>query len=172
MTSPEDAKWLQEDERGYIKARLQADQGNNAADRKVTFADVVTVMKDFKVWLGGLMYFGLIVPAYSYAFFSPAIIQTYNYDPIQTQLHSVPPWVASFAFAMLIAFVSDFSRHRFLFAIGSICLAVCAAGVGIPPSKPSRMAKDKRRNPFSHQVFLFWSYLSPSRNCAVQGSCC
>jgi len=53
-------------------------------------------MKDYKIWLGGLMYFGLIVPAYSYAFFSPAIIQTYNYDAIQTQLHSVPPWVAAF----------------------------------------------------------------------------
>ncbi len=166
MTSPEDAKWLQEDERAYIKARLQADQGHNAADRKVTFADVVTVMKDFKVWLGGLMYFGLIVPAYSYAFFSPAIIQTYNYGPIQTQLHSVPPWVASFAFAMLIAFVSDFSRHRFLFAIGSICLAVCASGA--PPFKSFRVTKDKRRNPSPTRSL--WSYLSSL--IGVQKSCC
>lgn len=60
--SPEQAHWLREDEREYLRARLQADQGHSAAERKVGFRDVVTVMKDYKVWLGGLMYFGLIVP--------------------------------------------------------------------------------------------------------------
>lgn len=127
--SPEDAKWLQEDERAYIKARLQADQGHNAAERSVTFRDVAIVMSDLKVWLGGMMYLGLVVPAYSYAFFSPAILQTYNYNPIETQLHSVPPWVAAFGFGMLVAFASDFARHRFLFAIGPICIAVCVLAV-------------------------------------------
>lgn len=68
MSSPEQAKWLTEEERTYIKARLQADQGHNAAERKITFHDVKTVMSDYKIWLGGFMYLGLIVPAYSYAF--------------------------------------------------------------------------------------------------------
>ena len=68
MSSPEQAKWLTEEERTYIKARLQADQGHNAAERKITFHDVKTVMSDYKIWLGGFMYFGLIVPAYGYAF--------------------------------------------------------------------------------------------------------
>jgi hypothetical protein len=66
-----------------VKARLKADQGSNAADRKITFRDVVTVMKDHRVWLGGFMYFGMIVPAYSYAFFAPTIIATYHYSPIR-----------------------------------------------------------------------------------------
>jgi hypothetical protein len=56
--SPEEATWLREDEREYIKARLQADQGHNAAERRVTLRDVATVMKDYKIWLGGFMYFG------------------------------------------------------------------------------------------------------------------
>ncbi len=90
QTFPEQSTWLAEEERVYIKARLEADQGPNAADRTVTFGDVLTVMKDYKIWLGGLMYFGLIVPAYGYAFFAPTIISTYNYSPIETQLHSVP----------------------------------------------------------------------------------
>ena len=70
------------------------------------------------------MYFGLVVPAYSYAFFSPAIIQSYHYGAIETQLHSVPPWAAAFGFAMLVAFASDFARHRFLFTIVPICIAI------------------------------------------------
>ena len=31
------------------------------------------------------MYFGLIVPAYGYAYFSTTIIQTYRYSPIQSK---------------------------------------------------------------------------------------
>ncbi|KAK6950186.1 hypothetical protein Daesc_008512 [Daldinia eschscholtzii] len=127
--SPEEAKWLTEEERSYIKARLQADQGHNAADRKTTFRDVINVMKDHRVWLGGFMYFGLIVPAYGYAFFAPTIISTYHYDPIQTQLHSVVPWVASFGFSLLTAVLSDWMHHRAAFALAPLSLGLAAFGV-------------------------------------------
>ncbi|KAI0199655.1 MFS general substrate transporter [Astrocystis sublimbata] len=121
---PEDAKWLSDEERTYVKARLRADQGNNAAERKVTLHDVIQVMKDHRVWLGGFMYLGLIVPAYSYAFFAPTIIKTYNYDPIQTQLHSVPPWAASFVFSLLVAVLSDWTRHRAFFALAPLAITI------------------------------------------------
>ncbi|KAI0010312.1 MFS general substrate transporter [Xylariaceae sp. FL0662B] len=126
---PEHAKWLTEDERAYIKARLQADQGHNAAERKLGFRDALTVMKDYRIWLGGVMYFGLIVPAYGYAFFAPSIISTFNYDPIQTQLHSVTPWAASFGFSILIAALSDWMRHRAAFALGPLTLSLAAFAV-------------------------------------------
>jgi MFS family permease len=63
---PEDAKWLDEEERAYVRARLRKDQGRSAAERKITTRDVGNVFKDFKIFLGGFMYFGLIVPAYGY----------------------------------------------------------------------------------------------------------
>ncbi|KAF2490958.1 MFS general substrate transporter [Lophium mytilinum] len=126
---PEEAKWLQPSEREYIAARLRLDQGRSAVERKITLQDVKNVFKDPKIVVGGFMYLGLIVPAYGYAYFSPAIIKSYGYSPIQTQLHSVPPWAAAFAFAMIIAYVSDKTRHRFLFAIFPIC--VCITGFAI-----------------------------------------
>ncbi|KAK3357219.1 major facilitator superfamily domain-containing protein [Lasiosphaeria hispida] len=126
---PEEAKWLTEEEREYVKARLQADQGHSGAERKITMADIKAVMSDFKVHLGAFMYLGLIVPAYSYAYFSPTILATYHYSPIQTQLHSVPPWAAAFGFAMLVAVVSDWVRHRFLFAIGAICVSLAGFAI-------------------------------------------
>ncbi|RYP50484.1 hypothetical protein DL768_003989 [Monosporascus sp. mg162] len=126
---PEQAKWLNEEERAYIKARLQADTGRNAAERKVSFGDFLTVMKDYRVWLGGFMYFGLVVPAYGYAYFAPTIISTYGYNPIQTQLHSVPPWAASFGFSLLIAALSDATKLRAPFAV--VPLALSIAGFGI-----------------------------------------
>ncbi|RYP59035.1 hypothetical protein DL771_011028 [Monosporascus sp. 5C6A] len=126
---PEQAQWLNEEERAYVKARLQADTGRNAAERKVSFRDFLTVMKDHRVWLGGFMYFGLIVPAYGYAYFAPTIISTYNYNPIQTQLHSVPPWAASFGFSLLIAALSDATKLRAPFALAPLALSIAGFGI-------------------------------------------
>ena len=64
---PEESKWLRQDEKEYVTARLQADQGKSARERPIALKDVGTVFKDYKVFVAGFMYFGLIVPAYSYA---------------------------------------------------------------------------------------------------------
>jgi hypothetical protein len=120
-TFPEQAKWLRPEERAYVSARLRADQGKSALERKITFKDVMNVFKDPKVLIGGFMYFGLIVPAYGYAYFSPAIIKSYGYSPIQTQLHSVPPWAAAFAFAM--------SKLIFFYSFSSIVNKICSRGI-------------------------------------------
>jgi MFS family permease len=128
---PEQATWLTQEEKDYVKLRLQAEQGKSAVERKITLRDVGRVFKDYKVILGGLMYFGMIVPAYGFAFFAPTIIGTYGYSPIETQLHSVPPWACAFAFAMIIAFASDFAKHRFLFSILPICVAIAGFAIVI-----------------------------------------
>jgi len=126
---PEHSKWLTKEEAAYITARLEVDQGKSAVERKITTRDVFNVFKDPKIFIGGFCYFGLIVPAYGYAYFSPGIIQSYGYSPIQTQLHSVPPWAAAFVFAMIIAYASDKVRHRFAFAV--FPLLVCISGFAI-----------------------------------------
>jgi MFS family permease len=126
---PEEAKWLKEDERAYVRARLEADQGKNAIEHKITLRDVGRVFKDPKIIVGGFMYFGLIVPAYGYAYFSPGIIKGYGYSAIQTQLHSVPPWACAFGFSLLIAYCSDKARHRFIFVL--IPTAVTITGFGM-----------------------------------------
>jgi hypothetical protein len=58
---PEEVKWLREDERAYVKARLQLDQGPSAVERPIKIGDVGRVFKDLKVVVGGFMYLGLIV---------------------------------------------------------------------------------------------------------------
>lgn len=61
---PEDVKWLRDDERVFVEARLRNEQGRSAVERPITFRDVVNVFKDYKIFVGGFMYLGLIVPAY------------------------------------------------------------------------------------------------------------
>ena len=75
------------------------------------------------------MYFGLIVPAYGYAFFAPRIIRSYGYSQIGTQLHSVPPWAASFVFALIVAYFSDLLKHRFFFTIFTTAMAIAAFSI-------------------------------------------
>lgn len=122
---PEEATFLTDDERAFVKARLRADVGDSARDEKISFKDVLRVFKDYKIFLGGLMYFGLIVPAYGYAYFAPTIVQQLGqYTSIRTQLMSVPPWVAAFFVSMIIAYFSDRLRRRFIFTVIPIGCAV------------------------------------------------
>lgn len=121
---PEECRWLTDDERAYVAARLRADQGESARDRSITLRDVLAVFKDYKVIVGGFLYLGLIVPAYGYAYFSPFIVKAYGYSAVKAQLVSVPPWAASFVFSMAIAYLSDRVGHRFAFAVANICVAI------------------------------------------------
>ncbi|KAL9066662.1 MAG: hypothetical protein Q9161_007421 [Pseudevernia consocians] len=121
---PEHSAWLSEDELALIEARQATERDTTASDTLTTFPSILLVLKDPKVLLGGLMYFALIVPAYGFAYFAPTVIQTYHYTPVETQLHSVPPYVAAFFFALLVATLSDAAAHRFLFALLPTLLAL------------------------------------------------
>lgn len=126
---PEDSTWLTTEERRYITARLQAEQGKAQLDHKITMQDAGRVLKDIKVLLGGLMYFGLIVPAYPLAYFAPTIIHEWGYSAIQTQLLTVPPWAAAFVLCMLTAALSDHFKHRMLFVLATVAMALVGLGI-------------------------------------------
>lgn len=143
---PEQTKWLSADERRWLKERLESDHaGDDSAARKIHLSDILDVLKDYKITLGALMYFSFLVPSYvsnitsprigthspgqSYAYFSPTIIESYGYSPLQTQLHSVPPLAMAFFLSLGIAFTSDRLRHRYLFVLS--CLLIAIAGVAM-----------------------------------------
>ncbi|KAF2861832.1 MFS general substrate transporter [Piedraia hortae CBS 480.64] len=126
---PEEAKWLAASEKKYVASRLEEDQGQAALDKKITIKDVLGLFKDFKIYPAALMYMGVIVSSYGYAYFSPTLIRTYGYDPIHTQLFSVPPWASAFIFSMMIAALSDRARMRMPFAIS--CTVMALTGLAI-----------------------------------------
>lgn len=123
---PEGAKWLSENERAFLKAKLELDVGKSYHDTKLTLQSVLQVFKEWKVYAAVFGYGFTIVVAYSYAFFSTAIIQAFGYSPIETQLRSIYPWICSFGFSMLMAVIADRIRHRFLLAV--FASFVAAAG--------------------------------------------
>ncbi|KAI5778869.1 major facilitator superfamily domain-containing protein [Geopyxis carbonaria] len=123
---PEDAAFLTPAERAAVKARLHADVGDPGTEARLTPRSVARVFRDPKILLGGLMYLGLIVPAYGFAYFAPTIIRSFTASTIRTQLLSVPPWAVAFCVSMLVATASDRAQHRFAFAL--VPIFVCAAG--------------------------------------------
>ena len=95
----------------------------------MTVGGVVRIIRQPKVLLGGLMYFTFVIPAYGYGYFNPTIIHTYTKSQIRTQLLSVPPWACGFVASLMMAWISDRVKHRYLFIIGPLCLAVAAYGM-------------------------------------------
>jgi len=126
---PEEVKWLTEEEKAFVKQRLLDDVGDSGHHIEHGIRDVLGAFKDPKIVIGGFMYLGQIVPAYSYAYFAPSIIQSLGHSPIKTQLYSVPPWVGSFSMSLIIAAFSDWFRMRYIFIM--IPLALTLAGYGI-----------------------------------------
>lgn len=48
---PEEAKFLTEEERAFVKARLQEDVGESAREENITLKDILAVFKDCKFFL-------------------------------------------------------------------------------------------------------------------------
>ena len=121
---PEESRWLSDDEKAFVKARLAEDTGDSQLNVHPTWREALGVLRDFKLVLGGLAYFGLIVPGASYAYFAPAIIRSLGYSPVMTQLYSVPPWAVSFALSMAAAAASDHYKRKFIFILPLLLISV------------------------------------------------
>ncbi|KAL2787314.1 Peroxin-3-domain-containing protein [Aspergillus keveii] len=121
---PEEAKWLTEEERTYMRAKLAQDSGHAGTDADMGWRDVLEVFKDYLhrrpdvLWADRDSLWICLLCA--------------DYHPvlwIWTLLYSIPPWAAAFGFSMVIAFVSDKLQHRLAFTI--IPMLISMAGLGI-----------------------------------------
>ncbi len=62
---PEDAKFLNEEERAFVIGRLQQDQVFSATGESFSTKNIIKAFVDWKLWLGGLIYAGAVGPLYS-----------------------------------------------------------------------------------------------------------
>lgn len=71
----------------------------------------------------------MVVPVYSFAYFTPTIVKTLGYSVVQTQLHSVPPFAAAFGLCLVLAYISDRTGNH-LFCL-QFSLAILVTGLAI-----------------------------------------
>ncbi|KAH8176472.1 major facilitator superfamily protein [Sarocladium implicatum] len=133
---PHEAKFLSNDDRARVLNRLSRD--NQALDQNTPFKmDFFwAAVKDWKLYVGAMMYMGILMPSYSFALFLPTIIQqmrfTNPHDIIRNQLLSVPPYIGGALNTILIGFWSDRIQKRgvFNFAVSTCGIVGFAMIVG------------------------------------------
>ena len=69
------------------------------------------------------------IVGYSLTYFLPTIVRGFKYSTIGTQLHSVPPFAAAWAFSILVCFTAARARHALTFVLLPLFLALAGAGI-------------------------------------------
>lgn len=106
---PEEARWLDADQKRWLTERLNDEPGNGAAN----VGDALYALFDRRVLLLGLIYIGVLIPNYGIGFFLPQIIAEFGgIDPFLAGLINAVPFLFGAAAMLLWARHSDRTRER------------------------------------------------------------
>lgn len=111
---PEDATFLTEEERKVLIARLRIDRAEEAPMNRW---DLKRVAGDWKIWVGTLMFFGIVNTNYATNFFIPTILKELGYSSAEAQVHSIPIYVVAAFFCLGTCYTSDRLKHRYGFVM-------------------------------------------------------
>lgn len=111
---PDDAKFLSDDDRARVIRRLKLDKQASAEHEDWNKSYLYAGLKDWKMWLGMVIYMGCDMPLYAFSLFLPSIIQELGWSSsvVRSQLLSVPPYVVGALLTVAIGFVADRTRQR------------------------------------------------------------
>lgn len=139
---PETARFLNDNERTFLKKKLEIYSIHSAFDSKFSIKDSLKSLKDPIMAFISLAYFGLIIPSYGYAYFAPTIIKQMGYTAVSANQHAVYPWLVAFGYCNIAAFFSDKFRIRSAFAVTSALTAIVGLALilGLPNNPQGRYA--------------------------------
>ncbi|KIM97256.1 hypothetical protein OIDMADRAFT_147763 [Oidiodendron maius Zn] len=109
---PETASFLTPEERAWAVHRLKY-QGSSrvgrmiAENNKFRWRDVVNAVTDWQLYLGVLMYWGIVCPLYGISLFLPTIIDELGYTAAIAQLLTVPIYITAAALTLVVCYFSD-----------------------------------------------------------------
>ena len=124
---PEQAHWLRPDQRQWLIGRLAAERSQKEAIRQYSFAET---MRNSRVWLLTLVYFGQNVTGYGLVLFLPQIVKRFGVGVGMNGLISALPFAAAAVAMVLWGLHSDRTGERNLHAAAACFLnfaglAVC-----------------------------------------------
>ncbi len=121
---PAEAKFLTPDDRARMIRRLRADNQSSAEKESFEWSYLWSSLGDWKMWLAMAIYMGTTVPLYAFSIFLPTIIRDLGWTSsiVQTQLYSVPPYVAAALLTIFVGWLADRTRTRGIYNIISSLL--------------------------------------------------
>ncbi|KAK4668343.1 uncharacterized protein QC763_000870 [Podospora pseudopauciseta] len=121
---PSTAKFLTEEERAEVSARLKRDRSSLADefDMKYFWA----ALKDWKIWVHMFITIGVYTGLYSYSLFLPTIINDLGTatSPEMAQLMTVPPYIVACLFCIGAGWHADRRGERGIYMIGFMIMAI------------------------------------------------
>ncbi|KAI0175530.1 MFS general substrate transporter [Hypoxylon sp. FL1284] len=123
---PDQARFLSDVDRIRVVRRLKLDQQSSAEHEEWKMSYLIAGLKDWKMWLGMVIYMGCDMPLYAFSLFLPSIIQELGWSTstVKSQLLSVPPYAAAAVLTVAIGFIADRTRQR-----GLCNIVVSAVGI-------------------------------------------
>ncbi|KAI0399989.1 major facilitator superfamily domain-containing protein [Xylaria palmicola] len=125
---PETARFLSDDERRLLLARLAQDIGEARMD-KFTPSARKRIFLDWKIYTGAFAYIGIVNTGYAGAFFTPTILKEMGYSSTEAQVRTIPIYIVATVVCLITAYTTDHLKHRYTFALGG--LVVAAVGYGL-----------------------------------------
>ncbi|PAV20618.1 MFS general substrate transporter [Pyrrhoderma noxium] len=123
-STPNDLKFMTQEEREFIIQRLHADRPTTTIEEKFTFREVWRSLLSPQVLLNFVSLFMAGTTLYGLALFLPSIVNQLGYSATHTQLVSVGPFAAGFFVTIITSYVSDRYSCRALVAVASSLLSM------------------------------------------------
>ncbi|KAF4611035.1 hypothetical protein D9613_007083 [Agrocybe pediades] len=123
---PDTAKFLSEEERAFVIRRLQSDDQFSAGGENFKMKYIYESLKDWKTWIGMVVYAGADMPLYAFSLFLPSIINQLGFTATPANLLTVPVYVFACIVTCGVGYLADRWGKRGYFNIGFLCIG--AAG--------------------------------------------
>ncbi|KAG9082166.1 hypothetical protein FS749_007065, partial [Ceratobasidium sp. UAMH 11750] len=115
---PDTTKWLHGAQKDLAIERMSRG-GMREEAGTVNRSHVFAAFKDWKVYAGGVIYFGVNIALASISVFLPTIIKSFGYTNANAQLLTVPPYAVAAIFMISVSYISDRIQSRGLFMSAS-----------------------------------------------------
>jgi D-galactonate transporter len=131
---PEHATWLTSEQKGWLAAKLQAE---NAAKRAASHLSLGEALSSPKVIALSLVYFGFVGALYGMQFWLPQIVKAFGLSNAQTGFVTAIPYLFGTIAMILWARHSDSSRERVMHVGLPLLLTAVALAVSSTISDPT-----------------------------------
>lgn len=119
---PQEATFLNEEERTFLLARLRRDRGTEKIDFKGI--NWLRVLLDWKIWSFTLIYFCADMGAASISSFTPTILNELGWVASRAQVMSIPIWVVGIVVTLSTSYASGKLSLRWPFVLAGMLFAL------------------------------------------------
>lgn len=119
---PETARFLTDADRALHLRRLRSDAGFARMEHLDKRA-AKRIFSDWKIYVGIIMYMGVVNTGYATSFFIPTIIEQLGFTAEGSQVRSIPVFMVAAVLSLATAWTADRVKHRYTFTMLGVAVA-------------------------------------------------